>query len=69
MFIVLGGFMIAALIAGSGFLIQYKMNAGVYQGLGLEGDMEQLKCEALPDVFFCYGFALGILTFVMALLV
>ena len=40
MFIILSGFMIAALIAGSGFLIQYKMNACAYQGLGLEGDME-----------------------------
>ena len=69
MFIVLSGFMIAALIAGSGFLIHYKLNACVYQGLGLEENMEQLECEVLPDVFFCYGFALGILVFVMALLV
>lgn len=68
MLIVLSGFMIVALIAGSSFLIHYKFNACVYQGLGLEGDMEQLKCEALPDVFFCYGFALGILVFVIALL-
>ncbi len=67
MFIVLSGFIIVALFAGTCFLAQYKLNACVYQGLGLEGEINQLKCEAFPDVLCCYGFALGIMVFVVVL--
>ena len=68
MFIVLGGFILAALIAGTCFLTQYKFNVCVYQGMGLEEEIQQLKSEVLSDVMFCYGFALGMMIFVAALL-
>lgn len=60
---VLTGFFIFGATAGTILFAQYSITAYAYQGMGWKGALDNLKCEAAPQILFCYGFALGIASF------
>ena len=62
--ILIGLVIISALIGTSltGFLLA---KTSIYQTIGYLDEIRELKNDTIPSLFFCYGFSIGIIAFVV----